>query len=578
MNIPHSLNLKINRITRKYFKIITVALLIPFSIMTLIALTYYTHILTVRVISQQKDFLYQFKSKFDKENFESLSLFNLLTQNEYIDQYFNLSDLYSYSGYESSAYFKQLSKIMTNMLLSNTNVSSIYLYNSNIEYVYSNRYSGYINSISDHKWYDLYHQNNEKNFVALNKETNEISFYFNFHTQNKKCGFIIINIDAIKFNNTYPNNYTIFITSKDGQIIQSNDLSQNNFPDIANPINADQLSEEIITSRVGNNVISLINSPNSSFIYIIKTNGVLTTAEYRNCILFIISSIIITLFLAIIVSIILSMELSEAVSNIMLLLEPPQINGNNKRRKKEFMYIINSIIKNSPDKIEQINILLTEKLFSLRKAQTIALQTQITPHFLYNTLQAINAVTLGVCKGDNDASKMIILFSNILHNTLDTENYLIPLEDEIISANDFIKLQEYKNKNRFNIVWHISDDTKQLYVVKLCLQPILENAITHGVLPINTICTINITSYIQNKIFYIEIQNDGLSITPEKLNEINAYLNDFENIKESNSIGLSNINQRIKLVFGKEYGCFLYSENGYTTTQLKMPVLSSNYS
>ena len=217
----------------------------------------------------------------------------------------------------------------------------------------------------------------------------------------------------------------------------------------------------------------------------------------------------------------------------------------------------------------QVENELAQKLELLKNAQSIALYTQINPHFLFNTLQLINTIHMSTYKQETEITRIITLLSDILSITLDTKTYLVPLRTEIEYLEKYAEILSIRYDNMFTITFDIDEDTLDLSVVKFSLQPILENSVQHGILPLRKNGKIKISAFTQKQDLVIKIYDNGSEIPKDKLDSLHKLLSN-QNIPEKNSIGLLNVHHRIRLLFGEEYGCFIDSDKEGTVVTLTM--------
>lgn len=117
---------------------------------------------------------------------------------------------------------------------------------------------------------------------------------------------------------------------------------------------------------------------------------------------------------------------------------------------------------------------------ALKKYQIAALQAQINPHFLFNTLQLINLSIMKEVKKDIAATRLISLLSNLLHYSYDTEHYTVTVQQEIDNALKYLEIQQVRYKDHLRIISDISDECTSFETVKLILQPFIENSIITG--------------------------------------------------------------------------------------------------
>ena len=227
--------------------------------------------------------------------------------------------------------------------------------------------------------------------------------------------------------------------------------------------------------------------------------------------------------------------------------------------------------------IEKIKELIDEKYIQQlekTKAELKALQYQINPHFLYNTLEAINQMAeLRMCSNISIISQNL---GEMLRYNLDkNEDSYVPLEKEIYHIKNYVRIQQIRFNNNFDIIYDISDDAMNFEIFKFMLQPLLENALLHGLEGAKYRGYIEITAYTEDNELCVKVQDNGKGMSEEKvrmlMESINQKDNYFEN-KNKNSIGLQNVQHRIKLIYGEQYGLKINSkENLGTQIIIKIP-------
>lgn len=196
-----------------------------------------------------------------------------------------------------------------------------------------------------------------------------------------------------------------------------------------------------------------------------------------------------------------------------------------------------------------------------KEAQFKALQAQISPHFLYNALDTINWSLIE--NGDFKTSSTLGALSEILRYSIDDFEKNVSINKEIKQVENYLKIQKSRFEDRFNYSVNIEENILKEKIPKLLLQPLVENAVVHGVENFKTGGIIKVNGYsIDNKII-IEISDNGAGINTSKLKELNERFN--EKIQDNNKyktshIGLLNVNERIKLVYGNEYCMKIKSE------------------
>lgn len=233
---------------------------------------------------------------------------------------------------------------------------------------------------------------------------------------------------------------------------------------------------------------------------------------------------------------------------------------------------------------------LSEKLnkerylnLSKKQAQYLALQNQINPHFLYNTLECIRSEAISY--GVDGVASMTEALATFFRYTISNVDRLVMLEDELANVENYYVIQKYRfgNRLKINIEYDSEDDLSilELFMPKLILQPIVENSIYHGLEPKIGEGCVRIKVERTKKYLIIRIMDNGLGMESSILDELNDKLihNSSEELVEAvekkGGIAIQNVNNRIKLLFGEEYGIHINStRNLGTDVEIILPVIS----
>ncbi len=229
----------------------------------------------------------------------------------------------------------------------------------------------------------------------------------------------------------------------------------------------------------------------------------------------------------------------------------------------ELGYIIRSISALADENVN-LTAEMQQRIVMLNKAQLCALQNQINPHFMYNTLETIKWVVMDLENEDCKASSMIEMLADVISYSLDAERYLVSLDEEIENTKTYISILKIRYEDRFHIEWEIDPRLQNVKVLKLCMQPLIENAMVHGIAPKRAEGKIRIAVKKMKSDLCVEVEDDGVGIDAEKLGELRKSLEDGHGM-EGKHVGLRNVNLRTRLAFGDEYGISVFSEKGKGT-------------
>jgi two-component system sensor histidine kinase YesM len=235
--------------------------------------------------------------------------------------------------------------------------------------------------------------------------------------------------------------------------------------------------------------------------------------------------------------------------------------------QKEVVDLGHSFNKMQDEIVSLMDAVLKEQK-EKRKSEFKALQTQINPHFLYNTLDSI--VYLSENEMNDKVQEMVIALSKFFRISISRGKNIIPVKEELEHAKNYLLIQQIRYNEKFDFRFEVEEETHDLVTVKLLLQPLIENAIYHGINTEYDNGMIVIRSYIENEKLVLEVEDDGYGIPQEKIDELYKHMR-----KESkqNSVGLINVYQRLKIYFGDEADFIIESElDEKTVFKLIMPI------
>lgn len=236
---------------------------------------------------------------------------------------------------------------------------------------------------------------------------------------------------------------------------------------------------------------------------------------------------------------------------------------------QEIRHLGNSI-QRSYEQIDRLMQQIVKEQNERRKSELDALQSQINPHFLYNALDSITWMIEG--ERNDDAVYMISELAKLFRISLSRGQTVICVQDELQHAKSYMNIQKIRYKNAFTVVFDVDPVVYTFCSVKLVLQPLLENAISYGVSGMDELGEIRVTAQKQEERIILCVADNGLGMSEE---EAELVLTDSDRIhKRGSGVGLINVNNRIQMLFGKEYGLVVESEpDEGTTVSICMPAV-----
>lgn len=229
-------------------------------------------------------------------------------------------------------------------------------------------------------------------------------------------------------------------------------------------------------------------------------------------------------------------------------------------------YSIQSSYEKSEELMQEIVWVQNER----RKSELDALQSQINPHFLYNALDSITWMIEG--ERNDEAAFMISQLAKLFRISLSQGHTIISVRDELQHAKSYMNIQRIRYKDAFSVTFDVAPELEEYCAVKLTLQPILENSINYGVDPMDDCGEILIRVKKEEDLLVLSVEDNGIGMSEE---EVSLLLTDSNRKRKHGSgVGLVNINNRLQILFGKEYGLFIESEpDEGTRVSIRIPAI-----
>lgn len=214
--------------------------------------------------------------------------------------------------------------------------------------------------------------------------------------------------------------------------------------------------------------------------------------------------------------------------------------------------------------IEMIQILMQREANAnvmKKQAEIDTLQNQINPHFLYNTLETIRGQA--ICCGATEIAETTKALAEIFRYNISKKGSMIYLYEEITNIDSYMKIQSIRFNNKFKLTKQIDADVLNIKIPKLIIQPVVENAIKHGLEMKRDKGNILIKSFRTRNTLYVMVKDDGLGMSVDTIEEILQRLKNSRQfgvtLGNSTNVGLANISDRIKMIYGEKYGVSIKS-------------------
>lgn len=212
-------------------------------------------------------------------------------------------------------------------------------------------------------------------------------------------------------------------------------------------------------------------------------------------------------------------------------------------------------------RIEYLIYDVYEKKMELSQTQLQLLRSQVNPHFLYNTLETIRTKAL-LC-GQRELSDMALLLAGTLRYGISAPEELVSVETEVEKLEDYLRLQRLLYQDAFVANIHIEPEILACRMIKFVLQPLVENALCHGLRAVTALGAIDVMGYAEEGDIVFQVIDNGSGIPGDMLEDLREYLEN--NNQKFASIGLKNVHRRIRMLYGEAYGVTIRSEIGAGT-------------
>ena len=517
------------------------------------------------------------------EKFEDMEVFisNFITElygnsNIIEDTIFFLnSDLNTYlqnkldKFYESDdSYYKGVEYLVRNSFERSSLIESIELlsYKNKTSYLFNRE-----NKIKEKKYSDI--EINQRFLQSSNDEDEEILYIRNI---NNPLNLQIEGIVVFKFNKSeiykiiqnYDEIFRILILKQNGLILYDSKKTsleqETDFIDITKMLNTHQ--DNITIDELSNDIVILGIVQNIPFV--IKNKQFIVYIILINIIFFIASEIFIFKRLK---------KLNNRLNIILDTMESINININNKLNRipkevqgeKDEISIICENFNKMCDNLEEYIDKFYISQINEKNAEMKTLQSSINPHFLYNTLESIRMKA--IINNDKEVARMIYMLAHIFRSQL-KEKDMIKIKSELEYCDKFLQIYKFRYSNKILYSVECEEDLLDKKIIKFIIQPLIENYFIHGIRLESNDNILKIRIKKISNIINIVIEDNGKGIPIERLNILKQKIKNQKN--DDQMVGILNVNQRIKIKYGNEYGVDLESEEGEgTKITIKLPYI-----
>jgi len=510
----------------------------------------------------------------------------VMNMNERLVNLVKTENTYS-SVYERLKKEYELKNILSDALNLKWEIYSVALFTE--EHTYTTAPSQNLEMLRDTDWYRdiksgkkrfeyiaknlIYSDNKPKSVISLAWELNDLK-------TDTKLGVLLINIDdkhvTKRFNDISLPDSSLFLLDQNHNIFFEGEQNLLTEQDISSIDLHNIESSKQETKKLNNQQYFIIQHKslysNWYAIWFIPHKSLIQEAVFIRNTIFIIAGI------CVIIGLVVSFNLASRITIpiIKLVREMNQIRLGNLRVRVDYSYFyelrkLSDTFNEMMFEIDNLIERVAKEKMDKKKAEMMVLETQINPHFLYNTLDSIKWVAI-LHKADSVAV-MITDLVKLYQISLSGGRQLITVGEELNHLKSYLQILKIRHMNKFEVVFDVPEEVMAFNTVKIILQPLVENAIYHGIEPQADKGMIYIKGDVDDGTLSLQISDNGVGIGYDSIQEL--FQSEQKNShKMYKGLGMKNIDERIKLYFGEEYGLHFSSQVGVgTTVTITLPAI-----
>ena len=500
---------------------------------------------------------------------------------DHLNEVLNSNNSYSIDDYNYLLYLCDM------MLIQNKTINGVYIYNlaGNGVYTSRNNTNNLLKNPSHEDWFiDSIDSTNQIQIIPditadnIFKSTNIEEEHLLAITRNivdlqtqKTTGLLLLTFSSDELlslinEDILFNNQAVYLYDTDGNLITStDDQSSSNYYDYVKKFTLLPQLEYINDKE--NHIICYNNILPSNWVIA----NVIPKKEVYNLnnlyLIFFISNLIFCLILFIVIYIFFLHRIFNPIESLIENMSSKVENNLNYDFNYDRNDEIGILVKSYNDMKNRINNLITinyKNQIEQKELELKQLQNQINPHFIYNTLESIHM--MAEINDDSETSTMAEYFGTIIRYSMNRRVNTVQLKDEITIIEHYIYLQRIRFNTLFTITNLVNSDVLECEIIKMIIQPLIENSIYHGLSECDGNGKIIIQALNIDNNLVITVSDNGIGMDDSKLKDLNDYINDKNEL--FNGIALRNINKRLKLNYGEQYGLEVTSILGKGTSMI----------
>ena len=430
-------------------------------------------------------------------------------------------------------------------------VDSVFLYNESNNTVLSHNSEWKIEDEKEHKWLEIYRKNPRDTMAIVpNKMLDKYPYLLTYMSaiEGKGCVAVSVNIYNIakNANSAYSGKYKIYIADENDLVLYSNEESEF-MTTLDESVFGDAFfdGEDIFKQGDDTYYGYCVEEYDRKYVVTALINDYSRQAGSTK-IMLIFAMALIFVF-GIFISAILALNAFEPISKLIHFVDAPNENMLlDELKNNEVKYIVTKILA-FIDSSEELRQKLDERLGEHNKLSMIAMQMQINPHFLNNSLNMIGLKLADRLGSEDTSTMMVTSLTRLIQYVLDSDTVFVDFRQELSFLRTYIDFLNYRYKN-LRLIWNIDAEAYNCKIMRVCLQPIVENAVYHGLSAVDHERILKISAGVTDGKLIMCVEDNGTGMDEKTLNEVIEQMHSTE--VTSKCIGIKNVYRRLKVVYG----------------------------
>ncbi len=452
-------------------------------------------------------------------------------------------------------------------------VDSVLLYNESNNTVLTHNLESKFDEDTNLTWFDIYKSNPDDTMVIVpHKADGKYPYLLTYMSAIEGKGCVVVTVDIYQVakyaNSAYNGKYSLYITDENNLVIYSNDESKF-MTTVDEAMFGKTFSEGEDVFELEDNTYYGYSMEDNNRKYIVTALINDYSRQTGNTGMMLIFAMALIFVFGIFISGVLALNAFEPISKLIHFVDAPNENRLlDELKNNEVKYIVTKILA-FVDSSTELKQELDNRLSEHNKLSMMAMQMQINPHFLNNSLNLIGLKLAKELGAENSSTIMVTSLTRLIRYVLNSDTIFVDFRQELSFLRTYIDFLNYRYKN-LRVVWDIDAEVYNCKIMRVCLQPLVENAVYHGLSAVDYDRILKISAGSNENNLIISVEDNGMGMDEKTLDEVIGRMKSTE--FTSRHIGIKNVYRRLKIVYGESADIKIETEAGsFTRVTVIMP-------